>query len=169
MNKSILAAIVLSAVSFSSIQACQHLQPTSSPVPVVMIKDVQTGQEKDLLAEFKDHVQWVAFGNLSDHNFAADIKALNKLQAKDSDSVARVVVIMDTKDLDAIKKFIAENEITVRVVIPAQDDWQKNWPGVVNRSVFVANKDTIVAKGVDVVGNEGLIRETTEKLLAKSS
>lgn len=167
--KSLVVAAAVTLFAGLSAQACQHLQPTSKPVPVVMIKDVLTGEEKDLLAEYKDNVKLVAFGNLANASFVEDIKAMNKFEDMDKSGLKRVVVIMDTKDLDAIKKFLTENEIKVRVVIPAKDDWQKEWPGAVNRAVFLADQKNIVAQGVDFIGNETLIREAATKLLPAAS
>ena len=163
--------LVFSSLLFTSVisQACQHLQPTSKPVPAVQIRDVNTGQEEKLLAETGEPRTLVAFGNLADKNFAADVRALNKMDAVEKKGLCRVVVVMDTKDLEQIKKFMDENQIKIRVVVPAQEGWRKDWPGVVNRSVFIANAQNIVAQGVDVIGNEKLIEETVAKLESGAS
>ncbi len=168
MKTAFIAAATLLLGTWIPAHACQHLQPTSKPVPVVMIKDVSTGEEKDLMAEYKDNVKLVAFGNLANESFVADIKAMNKSTETDKSALKRVIVIMDTKDLDAIKKFIADNEIKIRVVIPTKDGWQKDWPGAVNRAVFLADQNNIVAEGVDFIGNEALIHEAAAKLLPAS-
>lgn len=162
--KKILMLVVPALLSAGVVsQACQHLRPASKPVPVVQIRDATTGQEETLLAESKDPRTLIVFGNLADKNFVADIKALNKMDAVEKKGLRRIAVVMDTRDLEQIKKFIAENEIKLRVVVPTQEGWQKDWPGVVNRSVFIANARGIVAQGVDVIGNEKLIEETAAK------
>ncbi len=169
MNKIVIGSFAILLSAFSLSQACQHLQPTSKPVPVVMMKDVNTGQEQDLMAEYKDNIKLVVFGNLADANFVADIKALNQLETPAKDALKRVIVVMDTKELETIKKFVADNKINIRIVIPAKDGWQKEWPGAVNRAVFIADQQNIVAQGVDVIGNENLIKETAAKLVPASS
>lgn len=136
---------------------------------MVLIQDVNTGQEQDLMVEYKDNIKLIAFGNLSDGNFVADIKTLNKLEEVEKNGLKRVVVVMDTKDPEAIKKFIAANDIKIRMVFPVQDGWQKKWTGIVNRSVFIVDQQNILAHGVDVIGNESLIRETATRLASQSS
>ena len=169
MNKIVVWSLAIFLGAFSLSQACQHLQPTSKPVPVVMMKDVNTGQEKDLMTEYKDDVKLVVFGNLADANFVADLKALNQLETPAKDSLKRVIVVMDTKDVETIKKFVADNKINIRIVIPTAEGWQKEWPGAVNRAVFIADQQNIVAQGVDVIGNESLIKETAARLVPGSS
>jgi hypothetical protein len=165
--KKILLIVSTLIASFQSASACYHLEKTSQPLPTVVARDAATDKTQNLTTEYKDQIKLFAFGNLSDASFIADIKALNKLEKVDK--LQRIVVIMDTKDIEVIRKFITENEIKIRMVIPSQEGWQKDWKRVTNRAVYIADQKNIVSYGVDVIGNEKLIQETAAKLIPGTS
>ena len=177
MKTSVILIVLFFFTSFTSTQACEHLKSVNQPKPVpeVIVQDVSPDEETDQNKEqdlndgYTQNNNLIYFGNLSSASFVEDIKALNKLAADGKNQLKYVVVVMDTKDRAIIKKFITDNEIKIRMVIPARQGWEKNWTGVVNRSVFVTHQRNIVASGVDVVGNENLIQETASKLIPGSS
>jgi hypothetical protein len=136
--------VLLAAVSLAGL-AQAALKPGDSLTPYT-VKNVETGKEYcQVCAYGAKAAKIVAFGNLNDEAFWADLKKLQALQNGQS-KLGVFAQIIDSKDINAIKAVAAKNGITFPVVVAAEKDWDEAYhvKGV-SRTVYYAQKNNKIA------------------------
>ena len=135
-------ALLLAAFSLAGV-AQAALKPGDNLTPYT-IKNVETGKEYcQVCAYGAKAAKVVAFGNLNDDAFWADLKKLQALQSGQS-KLGVFAQILDSKDTSVIKAAAAKHGITFPVVVAVQKDWDKayNVKGV-SRTIYYAQKNKI--------------------------
>jgi hypothetical protein len=132
----------LAAISLAGI-ASAALKPGDSLTPYT-IKNVENGKEYcQVCAYGSKTAKIVAFGNLNDEAFWADLKKLQALQSGQS-KLGVFAQILDSKDIDAIKAAAARNGITFPVVVAAEKNWDKAYDVKgVSRTIYYAQRNRI--------------------------
>lgn len=133
----LLAAIALAG------SAPAALKPGDSLTPYT-IKNVENGKEYcQVCAYGTKTAKIVAFGNLSDEAFWADLKKLQALQSGQS-KLGVFAQILDSKDTAAIKVAAAKHGITFPVVVAAEKNWDEAYKvNGVSRTIYYAQKNRI--------------------------
>ncbi len=134
--------LVLATLSLAGI-APAALKPGDSLTPYT-IKNVETGKEYcQVCAYGAKAAKIVAFGNLNDEAFWADLKKLQALQTGQN-KLGVFAQILDSKDTAAIKAAAAKNGITFPVVVAAEKDWDEAYKVKgVSRTIYYAQKNRI--------------------------
>jgi hypothetical protein len=134
--------LMLAALSLAGI-APAALKPGDSLTPYT-IKNVENGKEYcQVCAYSAKAAKIVAFGNLNDEAFWADLKKLQALQ-NGQGKLGVFAQILDSKDINAIKAMAAKNGITFPVVVAAEKNWDEAYhvKGV-SRTIYYAQKNRI--------------------------
>ena len=123
--------------------ASAALKPGDSLTPYT-IKNVANGKEYcQVCAYGAKAAKIVAFGNLNDEAFWADLKKLQALQNSQS-KLGVFAQILDSKDTAAIQAAAAKNGITFPVVVAAEKNWDKAYDVKgVSRTIYYAQKNRI--------------------------
>ena len=152
-------AILLAAISLAGI-AQAALKPGDSLTPYT-IKNVETGKDYcQVCAYGAKTAKIVAFGNLSDESFWADLKKLQALQNGQS-KLGVFAQIIDSKDAAAIKAAAAKHGITFPVVVATEKNWDNAYKVKgVSRTIYYAQKNRIAWTSV------GLNDKSAEELQA---
>ena len=134
--------LMLAATSLAGL-ASAALKPGDSLTPYT-IKNVENGKEYcQVCAYGAKAAKIVAFGNLNDEAFWADLKKLQALQ----DGKTKLGVfaqILDSKDTAAIKAVAAKHGITFPVVVAAEKNWDAAYDVKgISRTIYYAQKNRI--------------------------
>ena len=134
--------LLLATISVAGV-ASAALKPGDSLTPYT-IKNVANGKEYcQVCAYGAKAAKIVAFGNLNDEAFWADLKKLQALQNSQS-KLGVFAQILDSKDTAAIQAAAAKNGITFPVVVAAEKNWDKAYDVKgVSRTIYYAQKNRI--------------------------
>jgi hypothetical protein len=140
--------LLLAAISLAGM-AQAALKPGDSLTPYD-IKNVETGKEYCQVCAYSAKAgKIIAFGNLEDEAFWADLKKLQAFQSSYK-NLGVFAQILDSKDTKAIKAAADKHGITFPVVIAKEKNWDKAYKVEgVSRTVYYAQKNNkIVWTGV---------------------
>jgi len=155
--------LLLAAVSIAGI--AQAALKTGDSLTPYEIKNVENGKEYCQVCAYGAKAgKIIAFGNLEDQAFWADLKKLQALQSSYKDGLGVFAQILDSKDTKAIKAAADKHGITFPVVIAKEKNWDKAYKVEgVSRTVYYAQKNNkVVWTGVGL--NEQAASELQSKV-----
>lgn len=144
------------------------LKPGDSLSPYE-IKNTATGKQYCQVCQYSGKAtKLVAFGNMNDAKFWADLEHLQKLHAKFGQSGLGVFAqVLDSDDSKAIQAKVKKHGIEFPVVVAVDEDWDEayNVEGV-SRTIYFAKKNRIAWSGVGL--DEAALAKLTEQVAAES-
>lgn len=159
MKKILTLIASLSLVTLAS----ASLKPGDSLTPYE-IQNCDSGQKYCQVCAYSPKAaKIIAFGNINDAAFWADLKKLQKLHSGyDAMGLGVFAQVIDSKDTKAINAKAKEHGITFPVVIAVEKDWDEAYKVEgVSRTIYYAQKNRVAWTGV------GLSDEALAKLTEK--
>lgn len=133
-------ALIVATVSLATL-AHAALKPGDS-ISAYEVKNVETGKEYCQVCAYGTKAgKIIAFGNLKDEAFWADLKKLQAMQDKYS-TLGVFAQVIDSKDTKAIKQAAQKHGIKFPVVVAVEKDWDKAYKVEgVSRTIYYAVKN----------------------------
>lgn len=154
---------LLATLSFAGL-AGAALKPGDSLTPYE-IQNVETGKKYCQVCAYSSKAaKVIAFGNLGDEQFWADLKKLQALHAGYAEKGLGVFAqVLDSTDTKAINQLAKKHGITFPVVVAAEKDWDEAYKvGGVSRTIYYAQKNRVAWTGVGL--KDADVSALTEKV-----